>query len=222
LTLRILIVGIALAMSLGSASADNKQDAKPHVVAADRQYQLGHFAEALGEYSKAYELYAAPPLLFNIAQCHRGLKNWERAIFFYDQYLDARPKAENRKFVEDLIQEAQAELDKQRETKAAADTTAKQRADADEKLRLHAAQVRIDEDQKLRVEAERQKLEDARRLDIERRRDQESRDNRLTRKWWFWTAVGSAALVAGGTAYYFSGSTTMVPPSGSLGGLDRR
>src|SRR5664279_1316025 len=109
MTLRILIVGIALAMSVGSASADNKQDAKPHVVAADRQYQLGHFAEALGEYSKAYELYAAPPLLFNIAQCHRGMKNWERAIFFFDQYLDARPKAENRKFVEDLIQEAQSE-----------------------------------------------------------------------------------------------------------------
>jgi hypothetical protein len=222
LTLRILIVGIALAVSLGHARADSKQDAKPHVVAADRQYQLGHFTEALGEYSKAYELYAAPPLLFNIAQCHRGMKNWERAIFFFDQYLAARPAAENRKFVEDLIQEAQAELDKQRETTGAADAAARLRSDSDEKLRLHAAQLRIDEDHQLRGEAERQKVEDARRLEIERRRDQESQDNRLTRKWWFWTAVGSAALVAGSTVYYFSGSTTMVPPSGSLGGLDRR
>jgi tetratricopeptide (TPR) repeat protein len=186
------------------------------VAAADRQYQVGHFGEALAEYSKAYELYATPPLLFNIAQCHRGLKNWERAIFFFDGYLSARPNAENRKVVEALIAEAQTELDKQRQATVEADRAAKSRAEAEEKLRLHAEQLRIDEDQKLRIEAERQKLEDTRRFAAERK------DDRLTHKWWFWSAVGSAALVAGGAAYYFSGSTTMVPPTGSLGGLDRR
>ncbi len=207
-------VAIAVALSFGNAHADPKQDAKPHVVAADHQYQLGRFSQALAEYSEAYELYATPPLLFNIAQCHRGLKNWERAIFFFDGYLAARPEAANRKVVEDLIAEAQAELDKARDAEAAA----RRRADADEKLRQRAVQLRLEEDLKLRTEAEHQKLEDSRRFEVVPHAD----PDRLTRKWWFWTVVGSAALVAGGTAYYFSGSTTMVPPTGSLGGLDRR
>ncbi len=208
------MVALAITMFFATAHADPKQDAKPHVLAGDHQYQVGRFDAALAEYSEAYELYSTPPLLFNIAQCHRGMKNWERAIFFFDGYLAARPQATNRKIVEDLIAEAQAELDRVRDAEAAA----RRRASADEELRQHTVQLRIDEDQRSRTDAERQKLEDSRRLVVARRAEPE----RLTGKWWFWTAVGSAALIAGGTAYYFSGSTTMVPPTGSLGGLDRR
>lgn len=218
--IRLCIAAILIVLGLGPAYADNKVDAKPHVATADRQYQLGRFTEALAEYTKAYELYPTPPLLFNIAQCHRGLKHWERAIFFFDGYLRERPGAENSKVVQDLIQEAQSELDKQRESNRAADAAAKQRAEADEKLRLHAEQLQIEDDQQLRAEAERQKLEDARRSAIERHAD--NHEDHLTHKWWFWTALGSAALVAGSTAYYYSGATTMIPPTGSLGGLDRR
>lgn len=217
---RLCLAAICLVLGLGRVHADNKLDAKPHVASADRQYQLGRFTEALAEYTKAYELYPAPPLLFNIAQCHRGLKNWEGAIFFFDGYLRERPSAENRKVVQDLIEEAQSELQKQRERALAGDVAAKRRAEADEKLRLHAEQLRIEDEQKLRAQAERQKLEDARRFAIEPH--EHDRGDRLTRKWWFWTAIGSVALAAGGTAYYFSGATTTAPPTGSLGGLDRR
>ena len=223
MTLRTLAgAGVVLVLLFGHARADNKQDAKPHVAAADKAYQLGRFADALGEYSKAYELFAAPPLLFNIAQCHRNLKNWDRAIFFFEGYLAARPAAQNRKFVEELLQEAQGELDKQREA-------IRRRAEADEKVRLQAEQLRLTDEQKLRIEAERQRLDDSRRFAVARheeddrgRRDRERQQNGLTHQWWFWTAVGGVALAAGGTAYYLSGSTTMVPPTGSLGGLDRR
>ncbi|CAN5436157.1 hypothetical protein BH11MYX1_BH11MYX1_56330 [soil metagenome] len=216
---RLGLVVVSLVLAVGHAHADPRLDAKPHVTTADREYQLGRFAEALLEYTRAYELFPTAPLLFNIAQCHRGLKNWERAIFFFDGYLRERPAAENRKVVQELIQEAQAELDRQRERNLAADAAAKRRAEADEKLRVRAEQLRIEEDQKLRSEAERQKLEDARRFAVD---PSIARSDGLTHKWWFWTAVGSAALVAGGTAYYFSGGTTLVPPTGSLGGLDRR
>ena len=46
----------------------------------------------------------------------------------------------------------------------------------------------------------------------------------ITEKWWFWTAIGVGVLaVAGGTlAYYATGTTTMVPPGGTIGTLDRR
>ncbi len=205
---------LAIAISAGRADADPKRDAKPHVLEADRDYKVGRFSEALAEYTSAYDIYPTPPLLFNIAQCHRGLKNWERAIFFFDGYLAARPAAENRKVVEELIAEAQGELDKLHE----AELAAKRRAEADEAIRQRAVKLRLDEEQHLHLEAERQQLADARGVAPHAR----EHDDRWTRQWWFWSAVGTVALAAGGTAYYFSGSTTTVPPTGSLGGLDRR
>jgi tetratricopeptide (TPR) repeat protein len=49
-----------------------------------------------------------------------------------------------------------------------------------------------------------------------------SRSIPFYKKWWFWAAVGSAAVIAGGTMYYFSGETRAVLPAGSVGTLDRR
>ena len=43
----------------------------------------------------------------------------------------------------------------------------------------------------------------------------------LYERWWFWTLVGSAALTAGGTAYYLRQHDPAIP-TGTLGWLDRR
>lgn len=43
----------------------------------------------------------------------------------------------------------------------------------------------------------------------------------LYKRWWFWTIVGSAALTAGGTAYYLGQQDPPIP-TGTLGWLDRR
>lgn len=222
------------------AQADTKADAAVHVKAADTQFKLGRFEPALAEYSAAYELFPAPPLLFNIAQCHRNLGNWERAVFFFEGYLRARPNAKNKDLVEDLLTESRRERDKQVASEAAkkaeADAAAKREAEERERLRVEAERVRLEEERKLKVEDERKRLDDeraaaARRVaEEERIREQdrqkkarEERDaNRFYRQWWFWAAVGGVAASAGGTAYYFSGETTVVPPSGTLGGVDRR
>lgn len=78
------------------------------------QYKLGHFEEALAEFSKAYERYPAPGLLFNIGQCHKMMKHHEQAIYFFQGYLRDKPDAPNRKAVEELIVESKHALDAER------------------------------------------------------------------------------------------------------------
>lgn len=80
----------AEAAAPGTAPAsDAPQAADPKAIFADAQkdYQLGRFTEAIPKYERVFELTSHPSLLFNIAQCHRQLGNWERAAFFYDRYL---------------------------------------------------------------------------------------------------------------------------------------
>lgn len=42
------------------------------------------------------------------------------------------------------------------------------------------------------------------------------------KRWWFWTAVGVAAVAAGGTAYYLNASDSSALPARSLGTVDAR
>ena len=42
------------------------------------------------------------------------------------------------------------------------------------------------------------------------------------RRWWFWTAVGVAAVAAGGTAFYLNSSSDPALPDRSLGTVDAR
>jgi tetratricopeptide (TPR) repeat protein len=121
------MVGRAIALALcvasvapGAAMAqDNRiEQAKQQVAAADIDYRLARFTEALAEYTRAYELYPVPALLFNIGQCHRNLKAYGKAIFFFEGYLRDAPRATNRALVEDLIRESKAELAKAELAKA--------------------------------------------------------------------------------------------------------
>lgn len=69
-------------------------------------YNVGRFREALEDYRRAYELYPAPGLLFNQAQCHSKLRNWDLAIFQYRAYLQKKPDASNRAVAEELLRDA--------------------------------------------------------------------------------------------------------------------
>jgi tetratricopeptide (TPR) repeat protein len=86
--------------------------ARRQVEAANIDYRLGRFSAALGEYTRAYELYPKAPLLFNIGQCHRNLGNHAEAIFFFEGYLRDAPKTPDRALVEDLIRESREALDR--------------------------------------------------------------------------------------------------------------
>ncbi len=73
-----------------------------------RDYDLAHFAEALAEAEQAYRIDPLPQILFNIGQCHLGLKHWDQAAFFYERYLAKLPDAPNRRRVEELLFEAKS------------------------------------------------------------------------------------------------------------------
>jgi len=53
-------------------------------------------------------------------------------------------------------------------------------------------------------------------------RDTASERPAIYRRWWFWTALGAAAVAAGGTAYYLHGSASSALPDRSLGTVDAR
>lgn len=111
------------------ARADSPlEEAKALNRQATVEYDVGKFQEALDLYSKAYERYPMPALLFNIGQCHKLLKNYEREIFFFRGYLRAQPSAANRAAVEALIAEAQRQLEDQRAQEAAAKAAEERRA----------------------------------------------------------------------------------------------
>lgn len=199
-----------------------KTEAKAEVDKAQLHYKLGRFEDALAAYIRAYELFSAPALLFNIGQCHKNLKRYDRAIFFFEGYLREESNPDRRSLAEDLIAKSKADLQAQRfepQTPVAvpavpvppAATRANSAIDTDTVLPpadLAATAVG----------------ESAFGAPVLIETAAPPPQTPVTKKWWFWTAIGAGLLaIAGGTvAYYASGDTTIIPPSGSVGTLDRR
>jgi tetratricopeptide (TPR) repeat protein len=109
------VIALALSLSLFVAETDDAR-AKGLFKEGETAYNLGQFETALAKYSEAYKLKALPGFLFNIAQCHRQLGQFERAAFFYGRFVDtSSPKAPN----VELAKSLQAEM-KQKETERVA------------------------------------------------------------------------------------------------------
>lgn len=74
------------------AHADAKSEAKLHIDSATALHKDGKFAEALDEMKTAYALDPQPELLYAIARLHVQLGQCDRALPFYDRFLDSKPK----------------------------------------------------------------------------------------------------------------------------------
>ncbi|HET6280290.1 MAG TPA: tetratricopeptide repeat protein [Polyangia bacterium] len=111
----------AVAKGAPAAPADDasSKEARELFKRAELNFNLLKFAEALSDYQAAYQAKPLPGFLFNIAQCHRNMGQYERARFFFRRYLVLDPRTANRPKVEDLIAEMTRLLEKQ-ETAAAA------------------------------------------------------------------------------------------------------
>jgi|SRR5690349_12342877 len=203
----------------GSPPADAKTLAKGIAEEAGQKYNLGQFQEALELYTRSYDTFPAPGLLFNLGQCHRALGNHERAVFFFEGYLREKPNAPNRDVVDELLTEERAALARQRTEEAA-------RAEADRKAKEEADRQRAEEARRARAaEAERRAREDE-----DRRRAAMltggagatgGEGTSIVKTWWFWTAVGGAVALAAGTAYFATRDRTELA-EGSLGRVDGR
>jgi len=199
------VVAIVLALCAAPAMADPSpqeiEQARTLFDDGTAAYKLGNFERALTAYEAAYKLYPAPQFLFNIAQCHFQLQNWERAEFFFEGYLREVPDAPNRPLVDELIAEARA------------NAVAKKEADK-HKLDLERERFELERRTKEREADERARL-------AVQSRPVEA-PTPVYKKWWFWTVVGGAVAGATITAIAVSSDTTTVLPSGSLGTWDRR
>jgi tetratricopeptide (TPR) repeat protein len=109
-------IGSGNAAAAGGTEA-GKKAARPHYEKGASEYNLGHFAESISEFEKAYEQDPAPILLFNIAQAHRQSGNNERAAFFYRRYLEQEPNAANRPEVEKRIKDLESVIQQQNDVK---------------------------------------------------------------------------------------------------------
>jgi hypothetical protein len=110
LCILLLLSSLALTGSSAQAGGVDEKAARAHFQKAERAFSLGRFAEALASYEAAYETKPLPGFLFNIAQCHRNLEEHEKAIFFFERYLELTPDAFNRRLATALIAEQQAQL----------------------------------------------------------------------------------------------------------------
>jgi tetratricopeptide (TPR) repeat protein len=91
------------------------QDPAVQFEKADRFFKAGEYAEALKGFKAIYVETGESALLYNIAQCHRLLKQYDEAILSYKSYLREVPNSEIKDQINTLIQEC--------ETKKAAAST---------------------------------------------------------------------------------------------------
>jgi tetratricopeptide (TPR) repeat protein len=209
----------SLALPARASAATPKVLAKVEFDTAQIQYKVGHFDEALEGYSRAYELFPAPAFLFNIGQCHKNLKNYERAIFFFEGYLRDEKNPARRTLADELLAESRAALQKQ--TTPTPPSTEPLQESAPHAGGAVAAVRAVPSlapppggstaASPVLVSSTAETSADA------------IHTPALTHRWWFWAAIGAGVLVAAGSAVYLSsGATTAVPPSGTIGTLDRR
>jgi hypothetical protein len=98
---------VALAGAAGTARADAKTDkAKEHWARGVALYDDARYADAVEEFEAGYALTLRAPFLVNIAQCWRMLGETDKAIRYYERYLETEregPTAdEARKVLADL------------------------------------------------------------------------------------------------------------------------
>jgi tetratricopeptide (TPR) repeat protein len=88
--LRAIILSLLLLTPMYLCAAPTEQDIAQAVAlfdAAEKNYALQEYEEALSKYKEAYRLSEQPDLLYNIAQCYRQLNRYDEAIKSYQSFL---------------------------------------------------------------------------------------------------------------------------------------
>ncbi|MEZ0310708.1 MAG: tol-pal system YbgF family protein [Myxococcota bacterium] len=213
---RLLAVVLVGALFSASASAASKKEpvedeatkkAKTLFKAAETDFALGRFQEALEGYSMAYEAKPLPAMLFNIGQCHFELANFERAIFFYEQFLRGDVDTKKRQLANKRLQEAKVAY--------AAAEEKRQREEANERERQELA-MRAQE--QAHVAAMKQAELDAQRLRI----TEETTAPPIYKKWWFWAAAAGVVAITATSIILATGGGEDRLPSGELPTIDAR
>jgi hypothetical protein len=108
---------VMLLVLVAPAFAEDRGKAKELFEDASRRYALGEYHAALGRFKTAYDNFADPIFLFNIAQCYRAMDDKAQAVTIYRSYLREMPNAANANDVRKLIVVLDADLLRERESK---------------------------------------------------------------------------------------------------------
>lgn len=87
-----------------TAAATNQDTAMEHYQSGMAHYHASEFEQALADFAIAYREDPDPSLLFNIAQSHWKLGQYEEAIEYYRRYLVENPDTHNRAKIEVRIE----------------------------------------------------------------------------------------------------------------------
>ena len=109
---------LSLALWGGAASAEGEGEAaRATYQRGQAEYNLGNYTDALKLFEEAYRIKAVPQLLFNIAQAHRQLGDFQRSVLAYRSYLrNASPNDPNAKRAKELMAEVEEMAKKQTAT----------------------------------------------------------------------------------------------------------
>ena len=213
---RVLAAIVVTALCSANVSAATKKEpveddatkkAKALFKTAETDFALGRFQEALEGYSMAYEAKPLPAMLFNIGQCHFELANYERAIFFYEQFLRGDVDAKKRQLANKRLQEAKVAY--------AAAEEKRQREEAEERERQELA-MRAQE--QAHMAAVKQAELDAQRLRV----TEETNAPPVYKKWWFWAAAAGVVAITATTIILTTRGGEDRLPSGDLPTIDAR
>lgn len=218
----------ALAAGKGAAKSGAETAAKAEFKKGQTAYNLGRFDEALSFFSKAYEIKALPPILFNIAQCHRQLANYERAVFFYRRFLEMSPPGSpNTDAVKGLLKETEDQLAEQ-QSRAQKDADAQRQKELVE-AREAAAKAEAEAAARRQAEIEARAAASTEPVGGLTPSNGQStippnaveKTSPVYQQWWLWTIVGVVVVgaAAGGVAYV---ATAPKPSPTTLGTLDVR
>ena len=188
-----------MALALPALAEDaGEAKAKAHFKDAQAAYNLGQFDKALEGYSAAYAAKPLPPFLFNIAQCHRQLGNWERAAFFYKRFVSMGAPGADQEKVDQLItqmEQKQTEAEAKRRAQEAEALRAKDAA----AMQAHTLELERARAATAKAEAEAAAQRAAEAAAAAKLLDTKTAEVPLHQRWWVWAGAGvvvAAAAVA--------------------------
>jgi tetratricopeptide (TPR) repeat protein len=103
----------ALGLPLTAWADEAAEQAKKHNAEAKKQFSLGNFSQAATLYKKAYEAKPVPEFLHNVGQCYKrmaALEYLEKALFYFESYLNNAPDSPSRADVEAEIAELKRQI----------------------------------------------------------------------------------------------------------------
>lgn len=151
-------------------------------------FESQHYEEAKNEFLTIYEIKQLHLLLFNIGSCYRKLGDFQKAIPYYETFIQRAPDSPLLAEAKAYLAQMQAKLEADR----IASTLAENREAAERQLQI-AEQRRLEAETIAKANYDLRRRAEAGLLPAGPERP-------IYRRPWFWVTIGGLSLVAIGTA----------------------